>query len=1601
MDAPYSPRGLQGPRPPRLKVRQESHAIKKPSGAPEQSQAQGHGRLEQQRRQAVRIDANPSFRELVQYLSGGVPASDSLVHQLVGQGSESQTQDFQIVEAGEWQPSLPSEQLLSAAISPAGRLASTDRSLRPVPTRPPDVIDLTDDRFEDGGLAGIADDDWLSLKGALPSSPPPDSTSGQFLPQGPKSVKQLKQTVSDISHEVHSQVKQACHTKKRTQQIQAPVCAMADAMFRLPEKLDALLASHGQTLPRGAEEEIPLIKQDLEKMVAILQEHDDSGAEDRAMTAKCLAKEVRELSYDMEDSVDQYEQTATTSKWIAPRLKKQKFARRRVTRLPVKLRWRLWMANKIREFSLRSQEALQRYSLFNHHGDNAIRAAAIGGTGTSTPPRHDASFGSWYPTPYEELVGIGEHVNNLEAWLGRDGEQRLKVVTVVGSGGIGKSTLVKELYRRMKGQFECRAFVRTSRKPNIRRLLINMLSQVRPHQTSHTWKLHSLIADIRTHLQDKRYLIVIDDVWATQTWDIVNRALPDGNLYSGILITTEIDDVALKCGGYDSKYVLPMKPLCHDDSRKLFFRTAFGPQYECPPELSEVANNIIRKCAGFPLAVVTIAGLLVNQMGKPEQWDFVNKSLGHGLRTNPASEGMKQVLNLSYNNLRLHLKACLMYLSIYEEDYMIQKNDLVKQWIAEGFIHATEEKDMVEISRICFDDLISSRMIQPAHINDTGDVLSCTVHHMVVDFITHKSLEENFVTAIDHCQTTARLADKVRRLSLHFGNAEVTPPTNMRLLQVRTLAFFGVIKCLPSIVEFGLLRILILHLWGDDESISFDLTGISELFRLRYLHVTCNATLEVPQTQIRGLRYLETLKIDARVSAVPSDIVHLPGLLHLSLPVEAHLPNGIGCMTLLCTLECFDISVNSVENVHSLGELTNLRDLRLICSTVHSCYLTSKMDGVCSILTKLSNLRSLTLEPSSILDVGPSSMIISCDGLSSVSSPPACLQTFEWLPRICTFSSLPKWIGHLSKLCILKIGVRKLTNNDFDILRGLPALTVLSLYIRTKPAKRILFNKIGFSVLKYFKFRCRAPSLEFEVDAMPNLLKLKLHFDAHRVDQHGAIPVGIVHLTGLKEISAKIGGVGVNDPDRRAAELALIDAIKMHPARPTFSIHCLDAMFSGEDDDIKKEDPIEHMTLQKQYDVKKEDSIERMTLQKQCGIKKEDSTEHTTLQEQYDIKKEESTEHMTLQIQNDIKKEESTEHMTLQIQNDIKKEDSNKQHGVLQKDYRDDGNKHAHGRRTLPKWSTQVRVSSLQDIEGHDDGFSWRKYGQKDILGSRYPRRYYRCKHRLTQGCKAVKQLQATDGDPLLFNAMYVGNHICIQRVNLQPQPGHEQSTISVGDKAEGSMQRLEKMPLRKSKRSIQVRMMSMQEDYPADDGYSWSKYGQMDILGSKHPRCYYRCVHKHDKGCQATKQVQRSDSDTQLFDIVYHGEHTCAENVHSQCESAHLLLHHISASMGLMPPATSESQVTNEAASSGSTAGVRFMSPATSAGSQVTYERGSRSTTTDRFMSPGTSESQVAYKEFTDDEFVYLDFMPNSPVDQRLDLNADFVDDTGYPDTD
>ncbi|KAE8703187.1 WRKY DNA-binding protein 70 [Hibiscus syriacus] len=90
-------------------------------------------------------------------------------------------------------------------------------------------------------------------------------------------------------------------------------------------------------------------------------------------------------------------------------------------------------------------------------------------------------------------------------------------------------------------------------------------------------------------------------------------------------------------------------------------------------------------------------------------------------------------------------------------------------------------------------------------------------------------------------------------------------------------------------------------------------------------------------------------------------------------------------------------------------------------------------------------------------------------------------------------------------------------------------------------------------------------------------------------------------------------------------------------------------------------------------------------------------------------------------------------------------------------------------RRGSPK--TRKRVPSRKNISSAlvDDGYAWRKYGQKQIFNSNHPRSYYRCTHRKEQGCQALKQVQMIEDDPPKYQTIYLGHHTCKNK----PHPSH------------------------------------------------------------------------------------------------------------------------------------------------------------------------------------------------------------------------------------
>ena len=140
-----------------------------------------------------------------------------------------------------------------------------------------------------------------------------------------------------------------------------------------------------------------------------------------------------------------------------------------------------------------------------------------------------------------------------------------------------------------------------------------------------------------------RYLIVIDDIWDTKPWDIIKLALLSKKYDSRVITTTRSTAVA-SCLSFQVGNVYQMKSLSFKDSKRLLLKRAFGSENFSCTHLGSVPDEILRKCDGLPLAIITISSMLARKDAKTE-WDRVLNDIGSTLAKNPGAEKMTTILS--------------------------------------------------------------------------------------------------------------------------------------------------------------------------------------------------------------------------------------------------------------------------------------------------------------------------------------------------------------------------------------------------------------------------------------------------------------------------------------------------------------------------------------------------------------------------------------------------------------------------------------------------------------------------------------------------------------------------------------------------------------------------------------------------------------------------------------------------------------------------------------------------------------------------------------------------------------------------------------------
>ncbi|KAL6654097.1 hypothetical protein ACP70R_007562 [Stipagrostis hirtigluma subsp. patula] len=900
------------------------------------------------------------------------------------------------------------------------------------------------------------------------------------------------------------------------------------AMSTLLPKLGNLLVEEYK-LQKGVGDEIRFLRSELESMQAALLKISEAPIDKPPdIQVKLWAKEVRELSYDIEDRVDTFMVRVDDQ---GPRnLHGLRGFLERSNNLVMRAKIRHDIGTDIKDIRSRIKEVSERRNRYKVDNVETRR----------TCPNIDTLRLSALYRKASELIGTEEKsnyiVNKLMDRYDTLEQKRLKIVSIVGFGGLGKTTLAKLVYEKLQVQFECAAFVSVSLNPNMINLFKNMLHQFGNHKNVATYDEAQLIDELREFLWHKRYFIVVDDIWNTSVWKTIKYALVENERGSRIITTTRILDVANCAGG-----VYELQRLTPADSRKLFYLRIYGAEYKCPPyQLAEVSKNILKKCGGVPLAIITIASMLASKKAKENTrkfWLKVYQTMGAGLEDNPDINNMRRILLISYYDLPPHLKTCLLYLSLFSEDSEISTEYLIWQWVGEGFIHKEQGKAMYEVGEDYIDQLINRSMIEPADIDcDSNKVTYCRIHDMVLDLVACLTNEDSFQTTIDGQRPMQQQPNRIRRLSLETSNEEdVKQLSTMNLSHMRSLTVFkGAFSFLPVLSSFPVLRVLDLN--GCRQVNNGHLKCICNLFHLRFLGLWLTSITEIPK-EFGNLQYLQVLDVSCtKVCKVPSTFAQLRQLVYFRFDSLSTLPNVFGGQK---SLEQLDgrINVESPTVLHEIGGLTELRRLNISFNEWDESYKKSFLQ----CLSNLVSLEYLKIH-GYVGDFGSQ--------YHRLSPVPQQLQDIRMMG--CTIPAVPRWMTSLSALSTLCMTLQTLDEEDLYVLGSIPSLSHLEIKVKEpkkdRKKKLVISNVYPFLCLAVLKIY-ETIEVKFLQGAMEKLQNLALSFEVEKtMHQFSDLDFGLENLSSLVHADVDMYCEVYELED---AKSAIQKAVDMNPNKPT------------------------------------------------------------------------------------------------------------------------------------------------------------------------------------------------------------------------------------------------------------------------------------------------------------------------------------------------------------------------------------------------------------------------------------------------------------------
>ncbi|PKI47113.1 hypothetical protein CRG98_032526 [Punica granatum] len=455
-------------------------------------------------------------------------------------------------------------------------------------------------------------------------------------------------------------------------------------------------------------------------------------------------------------------------------------------KLKVVLVYACMMAHRVKEIRERIDAIKSDRSDFKVEGNDGNTL----GISVENQPRPETS-------PYEHeryVVGRDEDIKEvIKFLLNPDFEENVSILPIVGIGGLGKTTLARQVFNNesIKEYFSVKLWVCVSTNFDAEEIMRKIVRESTLGKEHRDLKGAELIRKVREELDGKKFLLALDDVWNENRskWLELEGFLMNGAKGSKILVTTRHLRVAktMKPPPY-----YELRGLLEDQSLALLMRMAGKQEHEWKTQnLEEIAKEILKKCAGVPLAIKTIGRLLVFLRDTEEDWlNFKDNDLS---TINQEEGDIMPSLKLSYDFLPSHLKQCFAYCCLFPKDYELDPSELIHLWMAQGFIKplGNRKTQLEDVGHDYFMELLLRSFFQDIEEDPDGNIVRCKMHDLMHDLAQNLRALRVHMARITVISSSIGKLKHMRSLDLSWNHFQYLPNSISGLCNLETLNLRG------------------------------------------------------------------------------------------------------------------------------------------------------------------------------------------------------------------------------------------------------------------------------------------------------------------------------------------------------------------------------------------------------------------------------------------------------------------------------------------------------------------------------------------------------------------------------------------------------------------------------------------------------------------------------------------------------------------------------------------------------------------------------------------------------------------------------------------